>query len=118
MKTIIVAIAALALSGCAGMMYQSMTPEQITAAAKDNKAVFQCADFPSIGGGVAKVRSMIIDSGTVRYGQFVAEECGKITFTNDNKPPAPTTVPVQVTPAPMQLAPVPQRYAPPPPPTQ
>lgn len=81
----------IVLTGCAGMGYQGMSPEQISAAAKDNKAVFQCADIPTsgwVGGGTAKFRAMVIDSGTVRYGQFTAKTCDDITFTNDNKPVA------------------------------
>lgn len=80
------------LAGCASpsAMYQGMSAEQINAAAKDNKAVFDCSDVeaPSFGGGTVHVkrRSMVIDSGTVKYGRFVAKTCDDIEFTNTNKP--------------------------------
>lgn len=79
---------ALLLAGCQSLGgYQGMSAEQITAAAKDNKAVYQCADIPSIGGGTAKLRSMIVDTGVVRYGSFAAKTCDDISFTNENKAP-------------------------------
>lgn len=91
MKKLAIAIL-FTLAGCGGLpSYQGMSPEQISAAAKDNKAVFQCADIPTsgwVGGGIAKVRSMVIDSGTVRYGRFEAKSCDDIVFTNENKPAA------------------------------
>lgn len=93
-------VVALALTGCAGMgasQYQGLSPEVAAVAAKDNKAVFQCNDseIPIVAGGVlkSKTRSMVIDSGTVRYGKFEAETCDKITFTNENKPTVTPTKP-------------------------
>lgn len=81
------ALLAIILTGCAGaQMYQGMTAEQISAAAKDNKAVYQCADIPAFPGGVAKVRSMVIDTGVIKNGSMVADTCDKITFTNETKP--------------------------------
>ena len=98
MKTIIAL--AILLVGCASapsMMYQGMSADQINAAAKDNKAVFDCTDIdsPSFPSGQIKVkrRSMVIDSGTVRYGQFIAKNCDDITFTNENKAPTPKVTP-------------------------
>lgn len=88
---IILVLSAVWLAGCVGLQgYQGMSAEQITAAAKDNKAVFQCLDIPTsgwVGGGVAKFRAMVIDSGTVRYGRFEAKSCDDISFYNDNKAP-------------------------------
>jgi hypothetical protein len=83
------------MSGCAGngaVQYQGLSPEVAAIAAKDNKAVFQCNDteIPNIGGGTvkSKTRSMVVDQGTIKYGNFKAETCDNISFTNENKPPA------------------------------
>lgn len=87
MKIAICAVALLILQGCVGAsMYQGLTADQISAAAKDNKAVYQCADIPAFPGGVAKVRSMVIDTGVIKNGSMVADTCDKITFTNETKP--------------------------------
>jgi hypothetical protein len=98
----------LSLAGCAGVSgYQNLSPEVAAIAAKDNKAVFQCLDIPTsgwVGGGVAKVRVMVVDSGTVRYGQFRAASCDDISFTNDNKPAVSPSTPIQVA-VPIQVVP-------------
>ncbi len=91
-------IFALAITGCAvpGQMYQGMSAEQITAAAKDNKAVYQCFDgeIPVTLGGTAKVksRSMIVDANVIRNGQMIAKTCDDITFTNDSNKPPPASI--------------------------
>lgn len=99
-RAVIAGIVFATLAACAGsgaLQYQGLSPEVAAIASKDNKAVFQCNDVesPFIGGGVlkSKMRTMAIDSGTVRYGRFEAKTCDEITFTNDNKPvpPVPPT---------------------------
>lgn len=99
-------LSTLALAGCGGMgasQYQGLSPEVAAVAAKDNKAVYQCSDqeIPNIGGGVlkSKVRSMVIDSGTVQYGRFKATTCDDIEFTNDrSRPVVPPAAPAKATP--------------------
>ena len=95
---------AVLLAGCGpAQMYSGMSAEQITAAAKDNKAVYQCTDgeFPVTLGGTAKIksRSMIVDANVIRNGAMKAKTCDEIEFSNDsNKPVLINPPPASITP--------------------
>lgn len=84
MKAVLGMVAALALSACAGLGGQAMSPEQISANAKDKNAVVACGNG---SGPWGRVITVYVDTNKINDNQAVqVDENCKVNVIGTKRP--------------------------------
>jgi hypothetical protein len=95
MKTILISIAILTLSGCAQLGgYQSMSPDQLIAMAKMKDATVNCIKGSTVWTGPYYIVMVQMDKGVIPEGGITVDGDCQLSMTNTKVIKTITTTPI------------------------